>query len=62
MIYHLYLTVVLLTGQVQYDAVGPSGPNLVGCVKFAQYAITERVARGGVKSYTFQCQLRAVPK
>ena len=62
MIYHLYFTVVLLTGQVQYDAVGPSGPDLAGCVRFAQYAIPERVARGGVRSYTFQCQLRTIPK
>lgn len=62
MIYHLYLTVVLLTGEVQYDSVGPSGPDVSSCIKFAQYAIAERVARGGVKSYTYQCQLRAVPK
>lgn len=61
MIYHLYLTVVLLSGQVQYEAVGPSGPDLAGCVKFAQYAIPDRVARGGVKSYTFQCQQQKIP-
>jgi len=62
MIYHLYLLVTLTTGQVQYDAVGPSGPDMATCVKFAQHAILERVARGGVKAYSFQCQQRPAVK
>ena len=62
MIYHLYLLVYLTNGQVQYDPVGPSGPDITTCVKYAQHAINQRVARGDVKHYTFQCLQRPVSK
>jgi hypothetical protein len=60
-IYYLYLTLVLTTGEPQYEPVGPVGPNIADCVKFAQYVIPRRVAVGDVKNYTFQCNLRPMP-
>ena len=62
MIYFLYLTVVLWTGEAQYRTILPIGPDLANCQQVSSNIVDDAPLPVGVKSRTWDCILQEQPK